>query len=150
MDLLRKKSYVGAKNLIMFYIALNLWEKCCFFAIQNLVDIQSNRFLWYSFVFERTQSRLVWLFVYITVSWAVLERICDYYLLFDFLLTARWVGRYWSVFAIIWLFVTSTVSGAVLERICDYYLLFDFLLTAQWVGRYWSVFAIIIFYLTFC
>ena len=30
-----------------------------FFAIQNLVDIQSSRFRWYSFVFERTQSRLV-------------------------------------------------------------------------------------------
>ena len=29
------------------------------FAIQNLVDIQSSRFRLYSFVFERTQSRLV-------------------------------------------------------------------------------------------
>ena len=59
MDLFRKKSKVGPKNLIRFYIALNLGEKCFFFAIQNLVDIQSSRFWWYSFVFERTQSRLV-------------------------------------------------------------------------------------------
>ena len=40
-----------------------LWtgEKKSFFAIQktNFVDIQSSRFRWYSFVFERTQSRLV-------------------------------------------------------------------------------------------
>ena len=61
MDLFRKKSKVGPKNLIRwFYIALNLGEKWGFFAIQNLVDIQSNRFWWYSFVFERTQSCLVY------------------------------------------------------------------------------------------
>ena len=40
MDLFRKKSKVGPKNLIRFYIALNLGEKWFFFAIQNLVDIQ--------------------------------------------------------------------------------------------------------------
>ena len=40
----QKKSKVGPKNLIRFYIALNLGEKCFFFAIQNLVDIQSSRF----------------------------------------------------------------------------------------------------------
>ena len=39
-----KKSKVGPKNLIRFHIALNLGEKCFFFAIQNLVDIQSSRF----------------------------------------------------------------------------------------------------------
>ena len=39
----RKKSKVGAKNLIRFYIALNLGEKC-FFEIEKFVDIQSNRF----------------------------------------------------------------------------------------------------------
>ena len=36
-----------------------LGRKMSFFAIQNLVDIQSSRFRWYSFVFERTQSHLV-------------------------------------------------------------------------------------------
>ena len=36
-----------------------------FFAIQkaNFVDIQSSRFQWYSFLFERTQSRLVSLLI---------------------------------------------------------------------------------------
>ena len=53
------KSKVGAKSLIRFYIALNLGE--FFFPIQNLIDTQSSRFRWYSFVFERTQSRLVWI-----------------------------------------------------------------------------------------
>ena len=51
----QKKIQSGPKNLIRFYIALNL-EDNFFFAIQNLVDIQSSRFRWYSFVFERTQS----------------------------------------------------------------------------------------------
>ena len=48
MDLFRKKSKLGPKNLIRFYIALNLGEKWVFFAIQNLVDIQSSRFRLYS------------------------------------------------------------------------------------------------------
>ena len=53
---LEKKIQSGAKK---FYIALNCGEKC-FFVIQkaNLVNIQSIRFRGYSFVFERTQSRL--------------------------------------------------------------------------------------------
>ena len=55
------KSKVGAKSLNRFYIALNLKENVGFFAIQNLVDIQSSRFWWYSFVFERMQRRLVWI-----------------------------------------------------------------------------------------
>ena len=39
-----------------------------FFSIQksNLVAIQSSRFRWYSFVFERTQSRLVVLLAHFT------------------------------------------------------------------------------------
>ena len=60
MDLLRKK---WVKNLSRFY-ALNLGRKMVF-AIQkaNFVDIKSSRFRWYSFVFERMQSRLVSLLV---------------------------------------------------------------------------------------
>ena len=36
MDLFRKKSKVGPKNLIRFYIALNLGEKCFFFCNPKL------------------------------------------------------------------------------------------------------------------
>ena len=45
-----------------------------FFAIQNLVDIQSSRFRWYSFVFERTQSRLFFLFIIIYILYMWLYR----------------------------------------------------------------------------
>ena len=54
----------GATNLIRFYIALNWGEKWFLPSKkQTLVDIQSSRFRWYSFVFERTQSRLVILII---------------------------------------------------------------------------------------
>ena len=39
----KKNPKWGPKNLIRFYIALNLGEKWFFFVIQNLVDIQSSR-----------------------------------------------------------------------------------------------------------
>ena len=43
ISLLRKKFYGGAQNVIRFHIALNLGENV-FFAIQDLVDIESSRF----------------------------------------------------------------------------------------------------------
>ena len=54
----------GVTTLSRFYIALNWGDKWFLPSKKtNSVDIQSSRFRWYSFVFERTQSRLVSLLV---------------------------------------------------------------------------------------
>ena len=61
-----KKIQSWAKNVIRLHIALN-WGRKMFFTIQkaNLVDIQSSRFWWYSFVFERMQTRLVLYWIHV-------------------------------------------------------------------------------------
>ena len=72
----KKKSEVGATNLIkVLYISFNLGEKCFFFAIQNL-DIQSNKFWWYNFMFERTQSHLV---IYLFIAYIYIMYISSAY-----------------------------------------------------------------------
>ena len=65
-----KKIQSGAKNVIkVLYFKVLTWEK-------NVVFLQSktySRFRWYSFVFERTQSRLVYwltlLFLVQMINW---------------------------------------------------------------------------------
>ena len=66
-------------DLISILVNFSYMRKIVF-AIQkaNLVDIQSSRFWWYSFVFERTQSHLVYcytrtdLLVILKLSWFII------------------------------------------------------------------------------